>query len=1187
MPTTYGFQIATILPSSEEWPCLDLDDTTMPFITGMPQASFSRTTPWFSIDGSSDMVLYSDDEIATIFAIQLPIGQKFTFETTFCPYDLPTNLDDLNKARLFIGAFDAQDNAGGVLISRGGLAIVSAFGNAVMPIAGSQNIIEEGVDYYTMRMVIDGVNNAMDLYITPTADLSITGHVLRYTTAAPVTPVGRSDSLRIEVVGNSAKKTKIGVDTLRCNCNALLIPNLRPIADTGRDQTAVLGSVILLDGTESYDPEGEEISYKWQLYATPEGSMYRQDGTGGFTVDDGDSDGFTTILEETGDPWSLENAPNLQPGDILIVGENQYLVASTDWIWNTSTKRFDRGLSWDDNKLRITTEALPDDLSDEPWTVYFCTAFYSDVTAPQPTFIPDIPGLYGIQLVVNDGYLDSLPEQGLVNISQSNVPFGYVPDVNFIWDYLSDAWELYNDRDPVTTIWSGFAQVAANLLLTAWQLDYAKSLVDIERLFQRRWLDYRTLYEEPVLDRDDITLRIVRGPIVSMSFASPGTTVSFGTGATLLITKDGGTQKTVNLTGTLTAQEIVDKINIDMGERSSTDKTAKLENEGGQYYVTLRNDDGLVVLDKDGTANSLLGFSSTADTQNDLAGENGSLSDTAFTVTDPIVQFSSSLIERGDLLALAVGHEILKVAGSKNLSLKSSDVITSTAWVVSSNITSVSTNFTEELVQAGDILILEVRETGEAKQEKVLCEVTGARDKVVGFDPRPLLEKVQGKLEDYEVSLFGVQRVNAIPVNEMVEKIPRLQEIVLDPPDFLTQNRDYTISTDSNDVRGIRFKSGTYSFDNPPPDILWAEVTFLDNKQMIEDNFGKPAGFLVEQLDERSEDLDYLSAVRGLWYAYFNGPSLWSVRVGIQILLGLPFAEVDGTITDINETFNANQIRVLVQDKADSTVTRSYFIPRNRNFEEDGISMIADNPDTGVPYVVGDTIDQFSPLSKGVELMDWVNGEGWWKGYAGQGDFLEVEKFFKFLVRADVDVFSIANLVFAIDFVKKIKPHYTYPMWVVFKRLPGDTISVTDPDVLDKLGTLYLFDHPACAKQITDQGVGGAYRFDDTDESGNYYWAFDGVPHGAPSGKPEFLYDKKEMCPAERIVGIMSALWGGGIFPFDWLWAFDDGGGDDDVALSGPLVSPPPSGGPYGPLVGVIKFDTSYPAGWYTRSKVL
>lgn len=1185
MPVTYSFSTVLVIPATQDFNCLDLDDTSMAAIGSIPETSFSRGAPWFTVDLYDDMVLQSDDEIATIFSIGLAISQKFTFETTFAPYDLPLNLNDLNRSRLFIGVFDAQDNAGGVLISKGGLAIVSSFGNTVMPIAGSQNIIEEGTDYYTLRMVVDGQNNVMDLYITPAADVATSGHVLRYTTAAPVTPHGRADSVRIEVVGNIGKHTAIGVDTLRCNCTELIIPNKRPIADTGRDQTAVLGSVVALDGTDSYDPEGEDLSYNWSLYAAPEGSAYRKDGSTGFTLDDGDGDGFTFFLEETGSPWSAANAPDLQPGDILIVGENQYTVSASvaDWVWNSSTNKYDRSLGFNSNKLRITADALPDNLSAQNWTLYFVSSFFGDKTAPQPTFVPDIPGLYGVQLVVNDGTLNSLPDQGLINISQSNIPFGYVPDVNFIWDYLSDAWALYDDRDPVTTIWSGFAQVAANLLLTAWQLDYAKSLVDIERLFQRRWLDYRTLYEEPVLDRDDITLRIIRGPLVSSEFASGAATLDFGAGQTLIISRDGGDPVEITLQGVLTAQAIADRINVGLGEQYATTQTAGAETAAGKYYVVLRHE-GLLVVAKEGTANSLLGFSTTEDQQNDLRGTGGTAAGLAFSVTDPLISFTN-FVQKGDLLTMGGGREVLKVAKSTELSLKNALTATG-SWEISSSLTAANTNFSSELIQTGDILILEVREVGSFSSEKLLCRVTGAENKVLGFDPRPLLEKAQGNLDAYEVSLFGVQRVKAIPVDTLVSKIPRLQEVILDPETFFSENRDYTISTNSAGVRGIIFKDGLFSFDNPPPDILWAETTFLDNKGMIENNFGKPVGFLVEHLNERSEDLDYLSAVRGLWYAFFNGPSLWSVRVGIQILLGLPFAEVDGVITDINEAFNARQIRVLVRDSADDAITRSYFIPRNANFEEDGVSMIADNPSTETTYAVGDTIEQFSPLSKGVELLDWVKDSTWWRDYAGQGVFLEIDKFFKFLVRADIDVFSIANLVFAMDFVKKIRPHYTYPMWVVFKRIPGDTISVTDPDNLDMTGTLHLFDHPACAQQIAAAGTGGAYRFDDTDESGVYNWAFDGSPLGG-SAKPEFLYDKKELCPEDSIMGIMSSDFAGGVFPYDWMWAFDDGGGTDEIPLSGPLVSQPPSGGPYGTPVGVINFDASYGAGWYTRGKLL
>lgn len=1193
MPIIYSFTTSLDAPTSSDFPCFDVGEASMSNILLLSEVSANRTSPWITFDGNNDMVIFSNDGQATVLNITLPISQKFTFETEFKPSALPVNLDNLQSSRFFLAVFDAQDNAGGVLISKSGLAIVSSFGNTVMPIAGSQNIIDEGDDYYTLRMVVDGLNNVMDLYITKTEDLVLVGHQLRYTTAAPITPSGSPDSCRLEIAGTSVQKTEIKVSTLRCNCTALLIPNKRPIADTGRDQTAVLGSVLSLDGTDSYDPESAVLSYSWALYAAPLGSTYRQSGAAGFTVDDGDGDAFTDLFEETGDPWSVANSPNLQPGDLLIIGEDQYEVSSDDWDWNSATASYDRSGTFDSNQLRVTLDALPIDLSGQAWDLYFASSFFNDRTAPQPSFVPDIEGLYGVQLVVNDGDLDSLPSQGLANIAQSNVAFGYVPDVNFIWDYLSDAWALYEDRDPVTTIWSGFAQIVSNLLLTAWQLDYAKSMVDIQRQFQRRWLDYRTLYEEPVADRDDVSISIIRGPIVSLGIIS---TLDFGLGLTLLLAKDGGAQVTVDLVGVLTGNEIVTEINAALGEAITTVQTARAQVYAGdgKTYVILEHA-SLLVVGGEGTANALLGFSEEEDTQNDFRGVDGQIgaASVAFIVgsgnSDPFLDFAASgIVQKGDLLALdGEGYTVVRASAANQLTVKQDLVPTSGEWVLSSSIKSVSSDFTEELVQAGDIAILEIRVSGSFDTVRLLCEVTGAQGDTLGFDPGPLLSHTSGDVSGYDISLFGVQRVSAIPVDALVQKIPRLQEVILDPSAVLTENRDFQIITNANDVRGIRFSDGTYTFDDPPPDILWAEVTYLDNNQMIEDNFGKPVDFLVEHLEEKSEDLDYLSAVRGLWYAFFNGPSLWNVRLGVQILLGLPFAEVDGVIVDISETYSAAQIRVLLQDSADPSVVRSYFIPRNRNFEEDGESMIADDPNTGETYQVGDTVSQFSPLSKGVEILDWINDPEWWSGYQGQGSFLEVDKFFKFLVRADIDVFSLSNLVFAMDFVKRIKPAYTYPLWVVFKRLPGDTISVTDPAELEKIGTLKLVDNPLCAESIVAAGSGGAYRFDDTDESGNPNWAFDGDPLGAPSGLPAFLYDRKELCPGEHLVAFMSADWPGGIFPFDWFWAFDDGGDAMEIPLSGPLASKPPSGGPYGALVGTIQFDTSYAAGWYTASKVL
>lgn len=1168
-----------IIPTSDEFDCMDFQLASMPSILTFSEVEVSRATPWITITGA-DLSILSDDNVSSIFRFELPIGQQFTFETEFTPFSLPTNLDALDRSRFFIAAFDEQDNAGGLLISQTGLAIVSAFGNAVLPIAGSQHLIEEGIAPYTIRMVVDGKTNIMDLYITKTSDLTVLGHQLRYTAAAPVSPSSRISSVRMEIMGQGQKPVHGHFATLRCACSSLRIPNKRPIADTGRDQTAVLGSVIQMDGQDSYDPEEARLTFNWSLVGCPDQSIYVQKGETGFTVDDGDADGFTDLFQQAGGPWSLTNAPSLQPGDVLAAGGERYVVAATDWLYNPTTGKWDRGLTFDPSKLRITTDTLPDDLVGAIWSLYFQTTFFVDRTLPQPDFVPDIHGLYTVQLVVNDGQLDSLPAEGLVNITDSNVPFGVVPDINFIWDYLSDVWNLYDDRDPITTMWSGFAQVASNLLLTAWQHDYSKSLVDIQRTFQRRWLNYSFRLDEPAANRPNAAIRIRRG-VVATAIAD----TTFTSPVELKISRNGGSWVMVLLSGTMTKAEIVEAINVAFGDQAVASPIARLVFDVSWWLVL--DNSRLIVVSKDGTANSYFSWSTTADTQNELAGPLcTTTAPRGFTAlaapTTLAADFVVAGIERGDLLVVSevgrpwTSYLVQKAILPQNLSTITDIGTWSQNWVVPSTVTSAVTDFGAQLVVAGDVVKFDVRVVGAVDSIEVLCEVRGASGHVLGFDALPLLAATMGGTAQYEVVFMGVKRVSNIPVDPLVVRIPRLQEVILDPDEWWTQNSDYTVEEDSSGLNGVRFKN-IFSFSSPPPDTLWAEVTFLDNRPTIENNFGAAVGFKVENLTTRTDDLDYLSAVRGLWYAYFNGPSLWNVRIGVQILLGLPFAEVDGVITDINHTFNAAQARMVVQDKADPSVFRTYFIPRDTPWEGDGETMIGVNPDTGVDYKVGDVVLQFNPLSKGVDIEDWVKTPEWWKGYAGQGVFLEIRKFFTFLMIADIDVFNITNLIFAIDFVKKIKPHYTFPLFVVLKRLPPDYIEVTDD--IQLRGTLHLFDDPATAGCF---GAGGSLRHDDTDESGNHNWAYDGGAPGVP--KPSYLYDVRRLFPEMYKIGIMRTLFAGGLFPFDWIWAFDDGGGTDPIPLAGPDSSPPP---PYGPPVGTILWDTPYPAGRYTRGKVL
>jgi len=1160
---TYTFSTQLLMPTSPDFDCMDILHGDMPDVLDYTEVTASRGAPWFAFDGFNDLVIYSDDGVVSELEISLPVTNKFTYETSFKPSALPLDLNNLNQYRFFIGAFDQTDNGGGLLLSKAGLAVVGSFGASAAVIPGSAGLIAESETYYTLRVTVDGDINEMNVYITKTADVGPYGHVLRYTTAAPVTPDGQLDSFLVEILGQGSRTIRGKFDTFRLSCTQVLIPNLRPIADPGADQASLMGAPVTFDGSNSYDPEGNQVTYRWFLKEAPLGSRFKLSGAGGVTIDDGDTDGVTPVFSVPGSgAFSADNAPILQPGDTLVVGGVLYTVGLTNWVYDNTTFKYVRDITWNDDEVTLDADTLPDNLSGVSWALNHTSTFFSGTTIYNPFAIPDIQGLYVIQLIVNDGSLDSLPAEALLNIASTTLALGCCPDVSFIWDHLSDFWSLVDDKDKAETVWKGFAQAAAASLLTAWQVDYNKSLLDIQRVFQRRWLSYSTLLND---DADTAAIKIVRGPIYSSNLAA-GANV---TGETLEVVFDGGTVETVTFTGAnpISVANLVSQINTQLGFASSPTPLARSLVDGPNTYLVLEY--GLLLqVRPNGSANADLGFSTTAYLQNEMQGSAGAASsvDTlnAFVATaPPAIDFSAQGVGAGDVLVKSgKTHRVQKVAVEGLTLFDDLPDASSSSWLVPSVVTSTINDFSSQLVMAGDLARFEVRNIATNVTTEVLCSVVGAIKEKVGFDPRPLLIAYAGDSNNFETVFLGIKHTQCIPLSDLVVEIPRLQHELKCGPDVLQENADYIIG-EVEGVNALCFRDGTFSLTDPPFDLYWAEVTYLDNRPTIEANFGALVDFKVEDLETRSDDLDYLSAVRGLWWAYFGGPAIHKVRVGTQILLGLPFAEEKGTIEQIDEAFSLAEGRILIRDTVNTAVLRSYFYPRPAG--------LALHTSTNVPIKIGDVVEKFDPLSGGIEVLDYINSPEWARFYVSQGFFTEVEKFFRFLVRGDVDTFNVTNMVFAIDFVKKIKPHYTFPLFVFKKNIGPDAINVDDEVAMKVIKTIY---QSTCAEEP------GSFRWDDTDGGGLPNHTYDDAP-------PQFLHDTHRLCPETSVYVLMQATLGAGPWAFDSIWAFDDGDTDGDmvsddlIPLSGPDSSPPP---PYGPLVGTVVFDTPHVAGTFTRA---
>jgi hypothetical protein len=90
-------------------------------------------------------------------------------------------------------------------------------------------------------------------------------------------------------------------------------------------------------------------------------------------------------------------------------------------------------------------------------------------------------------------------------------------------------------------------------------------------------------------------------------------------------------------------------------------------------------------------------------------------------------------------------------------------------------------------------------------------------------------------------------------------------------------------------IKTLRDRVRTSATSERVDDRLWAEITIVDQDQLYK-NFGFP--IQVQQ----SNSLEFKNVLQGLWYAYWNGPTIDNMERGLNLVFNLPYAPDDGVI---------------------------------------------------------------------------------------------------------------------------------------------------------------------------------------------------------------------------------------------------------------------------------------------------
>jgi len=223
--------------------------------------------------------------------------------------------------------------------------------------------------------------------------------------------------------------------------------NSKPVAIYDFNRPAYVNQSVNLDGNQSHDMDNDPLTYQWTIINQPNGSTAKllndRSATPSF-IPDKKGDYQVQMIVNDGqsdsDPFALNIVVHDKPVANVNVGQSlpvQQIVQ----------------LDGSNSKTDAGTLNFQWSFQDKPSG---SIAVLSDPTSESPTFVADKPGKYVIQLVVNDGNIDSQPyilEYETIN-SKPVALCDYNRPIYVNQTVTLDSSQSYDlDNDPLTYKW--------------------------------------------------------------------------------------------------------------------------------------------------------------------------------------------------------------------------------------------------------------------------------------------------------------------------------------------------------------------------------------------------------------------------------------------------------------------------------------------------------------------------------------------------------------------------------------------------------------------------------------------------------------------------------------------------------------------------------------------------------------